>query len=575
MEEARIWTEPEIVAFTGHPSDDVRAWAWQQLVMHYPDEAGRRAAHGLSDRSRSVVGRALDAFAKRPTPEARKALEALGKRRDLPGGMRDRMSRLLRGAPERETIDDPHDLEIDRLAASPEELRERAPALLASASGDDRSVALFALSRQPYRWAATIVLERLVALVATESYRLAWEILYDLGDPRALQALIAEWRPGDRMLAMLIARIRRLAGEPDALPPELVRDAEAQAKTVAELEEQLCRSVALSRLPPRPLRLDLRCTRCSRVHEYDVEKAMIHPRPDHCVREGWDGVTLGRIIVCKRCGAEDAYELTTLAKATLYSLAEEARGGSVEERMASRVVVAEARLWDGTICRRPSEALRHLRALAARRPKHGEGWRRLGNLCEMYDRTEEAVAAWMRAALDKDEMEACYSLAKHHHERGDLQKAFELAREVIARLRSVKDASSTAARGAAVERALDIVRAALPLMREPIALMAVWACELRGSKELVMHMSSVDLRTVRRWDRLADLLMSDAFVSARLTPEMPQERFTQLSLLLESDARIGGVIEAAPAAVPSRPTVSRKGPCTCGSGKKYKRCCGQ
>ena len=37
---------------------------------------------------------------------------------------------------------------------------------------------------------------------------------------------------------------------------------------------------------------------------------VIHPEGERCRAEGWDGVFLGRVIVCKHCRATDDYELT-------------------------------------------------------------------------------------------------------------------------------------------------------------------------------------------------------------------------------------------------------------------------
>lgn len=583
MTEAVIWTAPELVAFTRHEDDDVRAWAWGRLVLHYPEEAAPHAARGVADPSWSCVGRALDAVAKSPSAEVRKAVEAMQRRRDLPQGIRAHAARILRGTPEPQPIEDPDDPEIDQLAATPDELRRRAPELLASASDDDRTTALLALDRQPYRWAAEIILERLDALLATDSYMLAWDTLGELGDPRALPVALAEWRPGDRRLASIALQLHRLARLPSqgAISEELVRDADESERLVRELKERLRHGIDIAP-PDGDLRLDLRCTRCRRVHEYDVLQACVHPHLARCREEGWDGVSLGRIVICKRCGAEDDYELTVGARALLAVSTRRVPGESIEERRSRPVVVAELRLWDGTLCKRPARAIDHLRALAALQPERGEGWRRLGNLCERYERMHDAVTAWTRAIADKDELEACYSLTKHHAERGRAQEAFDFAARTIERLHggSGKNAHPAELRRTAAETALDVIRSTLPRSSEPLALMVGWN-HLDVGETLTVALSSVDLREVRRWDRLVDLFASDSFVTAKLTPELPDEDETILGRLLESDAPIdgraeGGRLARVPAPpVRSAPKPGRNEPCTCGSGKKFKKCCGR
>jgi len=334
------------------------------------------------------------------------------------------------------------------------------------------------------------------------------------------------------------------------------------------------------------VRLKLRCARCGHVDEYDVGRVVIHPRLEQCERDGWDGIVLGRIIVCTSCGAEDDYTIRPMDKLRLGlrgvvdldpSFAKELPDGGV--------FFAELRLWDGTLVKRPSEALRHLRALAEQQPERGEGWRRLGNLYERYDQQGDAVAAWLRAAEDPDEMEACFSLADHYDNEGDLQRAYHFAARTIMRLGSVgKARAAVPVRQAAAKTALGIVQAALQCSGEPLALLVVWTGPARTTDRIV-NLSSVDLRTVRRWDRLANLLASDAIVGASLTQDLPEERCTILGELLESDAPIGGQLPRRgafaaarglpPASAPASAKVGRNEPCPCGSGKKYKKCCGR
>jgi hypothetical protein len=582
VREAPTWTAADLIAFTHHATKDVRAWAWRRLGLHHPAEAAREAPRGLADSSSTVVGRALGAVVKRPEGLA-EALAAVKRRRDLPQGIRDRAARLLAGKREEEAPQDPIDVEIDRLASAPDELRRRAPELLASASNDDRMTALLALGRQPYRWATEALLARLDALLATDSYRLTWDTLAELGDPAALPAALRAWRPGDGRIATVVHLLHALAARisaPEPLPEALVRDVAEGEQRAEDLTSALAHGLDLA---PRKgaLRLDLRCTRCARAGEHLVGQAYIHPRMTRCREEGWDGVVLGRVVTCKHCGAEDEYELTPLAKAVLAMFEPPGKTASREERTATAVIFGEVRLWDGSSYRRPSAALRHLRVLAERAPDRGEGWRRLGNFNENLGRVEEAVGFWERAADDEEEMEACYSLTKYHADQGHLPEAFPWAEKTIARIHGARDDQPAELRREAAEAALRVLRAALPGSRAPLGLHAGWR-DREGSrgKRVMVNASSVDLRQVRRWDRLVDLFASDAFVGAELTTELPEEPSTILARLLEGDGPIdagsGGVIVGAPME-PLRvgPKPGRNDACTCGSGKKYKKCCGR
>jgi hypothetical protein len=212
----------------------------------------------------------------------------------------------------------------------------------------------------------------------------------------------------------------------------------------------------------------------------------------------------------------------------------------------------------------------------------------LGNVCERYDRLEEAMAAWLRAAEDPQEMEACISLTSHYAERAQLPEAFAFSQKAIARLRGGKNGQRAEMRRMAAITALSVVRIMLQHTPEPMALSVSWTASMAHSPATaVIHLSSVDLRTVSRWDRLIDLLASHSFVGAWLTPELPEESLTILGCLLENDAPIDSALEG-PLAVlggavdaPSRglraasPKVGRNAPCPCGSRKKFKRCCGR
>lgn len=573
MIDAPIWTVADLVAFTHHEDQGVRAWAFRRLVRHHPDDAACHAVRGISDPSWSVVGRALDALDGRPiSAEIEKALTALGRRRGLPPGVRARAARLLRGEAKPARMRDPMDDEIDRLARAPDELRRRAPKMLASDVDHDRATALFALQEQQHRWATEMVLERLPALLSTADYTNVWDTFLELGDPLALQAVLDAWRPGERRIARVAVQLHALASRSssEALPPELVRDAQEAAKLLHEMEQRLVRGLD-PESPEGALRLDLRCTKCQRVGEYDVRHAWIHPDMARCREEGWDGVALGRIVVCKYCGAEDAYELTANAQvllmgSTLRLVDESDRPGPVS--------VGVLGMWDGSTCKRPSEAIRHLQELAERDPERGEGWRRLGNLCERYDRVDQAVAAWTRAAEDENEMEACYSLAKHHVDLGHTHEAFTWAAKTIERIRGGKDAQPAEIRRDAADLALGIVRLSLSRSREPLALRASWLGGAGDGGQVMLDVSVVDLRSLRRWDRLVDLFASDAFIGAQFTNELPEERSTLLGRMLESNAPIGA-LSAARGPARAAPKTGRNDPCPCGSGKKFKKCCGR
>ena len=316
-----------------------------------------------------------------------------------------------------------------------------------------------------------------------------------------------------------------------------------------------------------PLLLSLSCTMCGAVSKERFDWACVHPDLEACRAQGWDGVSLSRMVCCAKCGAIDAYKLVGKS----YLMLTGTMLASALGRNGGRAFVAESRLWDGTQVRRPSQALAHLRELAARH-NSVEAHTRLGNGCERFGLIEEALTAWRRAVeIDKDALEPLGSLAER------LFRAQATQREgfsfLLHAVQAIPKPSSMDrdTRHAFVRRIFEVLRE-LPEEGEPIALMAGWRGGASTAKQPIVHMSSVDLRDVLKvWDRLVDFAASPPVLSLALSNELPEDPEPQLlHLLLEGEeARV----PARQAPMIAAPKTSRNDPCPCGSGKKYKRCC--
>jgi hypothetical protein len=244
----------------------------------------------------------------------------------------------------------------------------------------------------------------------------------------------------------------------------------------------------------------------------------------------------------------------------------------------SRVIFGVSKLWDGTVARRPSHVLQHLSRLTDRHPENGEAWRRLGNAQERFGQAQEAEISWRKALeIDPNELESVYSLARALGARDQWPEAFGFLRKGIELLPS--------AQGIDPDYRLELSRALVELLDwtleitdEPIALMASWSSGA-VNEQPVVTVSSVDLRKVERWHRLAELLVSEEIISAGLTSELPEEEPTILQRRLAGDwTEPPAVVTESPSRAPvvrRKGRVGRNAPCPCGSGKKYKRCCGR
>lgn len=267
--------------------------------------------------------------------------------------------------------------------------------------------------------------------------------------------------------------------------------------------------------------VDLRCRSCGKVAAYTLSNVtIVDPRrrcpPGMVVPSDWDGLFTTSVVRCG-CGAVDDYEGTA---ETHLRLAVLALAGTVD-RTASGVRAGFPALWDGTIPRRPSEAVRHLRTVAEARPS-GEGWRRLGNFQEQMGDLEGAVQSWLRAAEDPSEVEALVSLAIAAYEDGEDPVSLAMAERSLER----------ACRGGPPTLPEPLLRSAVDVLlcvSEGRSLHAAWrAGAVHGDP--VVRLSTLRLDRVRFADRLADFLLDAEPFTVRFGPDDldPDEPETQL-----------------------------------------------
>jgi hypothetical protein len=496
------------------------------------------------------------------------------------------------------------------LARRPSDLRALSPGFLVGRNDACSRVVLGALSLQPYRWASALIAEHLAALLDADLAEEVWNALEDLGDPATIDTAVREWRPDEGRVAALIRLLSMLGRAEATIPREIVREAdeareewrrdrpkmmgmlgrlvEADARGDKEVRDEDLKAVL-----DRPLRLELRCNRCRRTYNYEVQQAFVHPDREHCEKDGWDGVVLSRIIVCKNCGAEDDYGLTTTGMAAVLGrLMLRAAKGKPALDSDERVQAAVTNLWDGTAMRRPSQGLAHLRTLAEAAPDRAEPWRRLGNLARRYDRIEEAEAVLRKAMdLDDKEVDAPHVLADMMWEQGRMAEALPAFLTAVERLgRSSLELAERA------EVAGDAVRFIQEIARDqgaPPALLVVWAAG-KSDGEPVVSMSHLELGRFRRWEELAGFFASGDVMGLEPTFERPSGSPSLLEARLAAAAdrtvppalfstRSDGPADSnrrpgasrPPAPVARGPKPGRNDPCPCGSGKKYKRCCGR
>ncbi|MFB6263463.1 MAG: SEC-C metal-binding domain-containing protein [Bradymonadaceae bacterium] len=482
----------------------------------------------------------------------------------------------------------------------PAVLRSRAADLLEH-SGPTRAVTLDALGRTNASWACDLLLDRLDDLLRYPNDEPdLWQAFVDLGDPRAIDRALEEWRPGETIMARCVCLLAKLAGRFDEIDSDLREDYRNQRNSrdqsihdVRDFLETDGGSIA-EFFGDGPLSLRLQCTECERTYTYEFERLFMDVDADRSEPEFelYETLVPDRIVTCKNCGVDDRQQMTLQARmrvlALLGELARRFSQADSEPKLGERLVPASFEVWEGTTIRRPSEAIDHMREMTERHPDDGEAWLRLGNVCDRYSRLDEAIEAWRRAVeVDEREVEAAFKLvdASGRPDAPEIDAPGYLL-EALRRFPQGRIADEE--RHAAAETLIAMLEDLVAYTGQPTT-MAVTSQPRGEGERATIDLSMLDLRRIERWDRLAELFARDAFSTVEFSSD-PPETVGRLEQLINSD----GALPAGPTdSIASRgqqtgstrgntnepyvkseeEEVGRNDPCPCGSGRKYKKCC--
>jgi tetratricopeptide (TPR) repeat protein len=322
-----------------------------------------------------------------------------------------------------------------------------------------------------------------------------------------------------------------------------------------------------------PLNVAYCCNACGHKGSITVEWAAVNPIPRS--EPGWDGICLSRILRCAGCGAEDDY---TLAPKSRLELLGRATGAPGFRRSDGRTQLSQNRLPDGTVGRRPSQLLAYLKGIVAQHPSDIKALHNLANALYRFGEVTAAIEAWEQAlALNPDDVQSAYGLADAHWVDKDKHPRvlhfLDIALKALPRaMRSDPTVEEFVV--PLVGLFAEVVRS----VDEPFALVAAWqAGEVKGQP--CVDVSSVDVHKIESYHKLAAFLRDADILSAGLVLDMPTEEPTNLQMLLSNNPErlmAGRVapVDQTQAPLLRGPRVGRNDPCPCGSGKKFKRCCG-
>ena len=402
----------------------------------------------------------------------------------------------------------------------------------------------------------------------SEMYIDAFEVA---GSPQGLEPLLAEWRPGEVQIARVIAHLAQLHDIQDARLEPIMAEAEAHRQQVLKPLEEAPETALRQMLDnTQPLRLPLRCTQCGRTYHYELQRVFVDPKR-------MDQVTVGEIIACKGCGSLETYEVSS--RSLMQITAELMRFMLKTKFNPSAAPIDPQELFDqsrvipqkitieagGRRFKTYSEGYWYVRKQLDNDPNNGDLNRRMGLILKNGSRPDLAMPYLVRAVtLAPQDAEAHYHLMELLVQQDRVHDAIPHAETLLRLCREgqVDEDLNKSMFGHLLHQLAHIEaqtgrRFQVYQPRDEQAVIPDFKLEDPDDYERAYHLFRTgELPT---WNRRR------GWISARRGAETSTAASTQV---MEDD-----LID-----MPVRTRhlkVGRNEPCPCGSGKKYKRCCGR
>jgi tetratricopeptide (TPR) repeat protein len=311
--------------------------------------------------------------------------------------------------------------------------------------------------------------------------------------------------------------------------------------------------------PSYPHPLELICQSCGKQGKYRVGRICLDPEMIFDPRTGPsnndDAFFFTSLFRCRHCGADGPWGFTPMTKMALIALMALYKQNPDE----SPLLLGVPTLFDGTILRSPFEREAHLKKLVEAAPHDDFLRERLGNLYLSADENDLARACFEKALeLNPNGVEALHSLAVLEVERGDPGTALGYFRQILQRCRHAPARSAH-------------------LLRELVIDTLYYWGELQDPDRALSTLppfnpaqpggdGTIPRNVLRGRDLENDGdvgFLADIYLSGRL-PTVPEHRPSTRPF-----------VPPLPAQAAAARRVGRNDPCPCGSGKKFKKCCGQ
>jgi tetratricopeptide (TPR) repeat protein len=405
------------------------------------------------------------------------------------------------------------------------------------------------------------------------------EALETVASEHFLAPLRHEWRAGEPVLGRAITFLATLHGVEDQQIRQIRRDVAPQQRAFNRFKaqaEQEPDQAFQEMLEDSPFTLPLRCTACGRTYHYALQKVFVDPQQP-------SNISIGQIVQCKGCGSLETYEQTSATRLAL--TAEVLRLSLLAQQRAAQTGQRAQPPETPLILQRPQimaagrrfntirEAYWFLREELQKHPESGDLHRRLGLILKNGAQPDLALPYLLKAsALAPDDAEAYYNIIeilvgqeRYREAIPHLETLIRLCREGEMDEQQRRDLFGGLLEQVVVLESKTKHRFELWPRLSPQA-----AGELAPGPPTV-YLTSLDLSNPREFERAYQLFLTGAL------PEAPRQGALRSLWDAFSEAEAPAEDEAFVPPQPVRvlPKVGRNSPCPCGSGKKYKRCCGR
>ena len=415
-----------------------------------------------------------------------------------------------------------------------------------------RTLALFLLDSLPTPEVVDFCLEHFEDYMCSQDPSEFVGCLEEIASERFVPPLLQEWKEGEVDIGRAIKLISAIHNIKDGQIDRVVRDTERKARQPEDILD-------------KPLSLfSLRCTECGHTYHYELRNIYMDKKGRPIIRD---------IIQCKGCGSIETYEMTmhthlgiTAELMRLMALKEtegEETIESIDTPLQLRERIFEIRVLNRKV-KSTSEAYHLLKGEIERHPRDANLQRRMGNVLRKGGRPDLALPYYFEAIrLNPDETESYYGIVDSLIDQERYREAIPYLERFIPLCRESKmDEGLRRDMFSALLEQVGIIQKETGHKAELFP--PAKPDDLSEAKEPVtINIRSFDPSDPEGFEWLYHAFRHGRVPKGAMKPDLTLEASRPQEVVRQ------------PPVLRSGRKIGRNDPCPCGSGKKYKKCCGR